>query len=230
MTLFLSSNSLLYFRVESAIRASRKWSWACDARILHQHNFPFWVLSSQDFDHYNAMYRIQCGDCRIQEYQLHCMGCWWSGQGSAYLNLVIKWHTWFVELFKRWPQGNAHSVLRSFPIENSWKKACLQCVFSKSCGRQACTWRLLHCMLLSIGPCLQIRPLWRHYFQNTQVGHWSGSLLKLCHLCVLHPIASLWWRLEPNIADWSDSTGETHGGKVLCLLLAKTICKTQTPI
>lgn len=61
--------------------------------------------------------RIQCGDCRVQEYQLHSLGCGWSGQGTAltYLN-------------DRRDARDHDSTPAS----------------------------------------VQIRPLWRHYFQNTQ--------------------------------------------------------------
>ena len=68
--------------------------------------------------------RFQCGDCGIQEHQLHGLGCGWSGQGTA-------------------PA-----------VSNVAQYSLLTFYGSPSLTITSFAW--------------QIRPLWRHYFQNTQ--------------------------------------------------------------
>ena len=50
----------------------------------------------------SVLHRVQCGDCGIQEHQLHCLGRWWSGQGMQCfvfrINFVWKSPFWCMHL------------------------------------------------------------------------------------------------------------------------------------
>ena len=53
----------------------------------------YFTCSNLPFDAYASSIRFQRGDSRIQECQLHSVGCWWSGQDQAFVEALLSEHT-----------------------------------------------------------------------------------------------------------------------------------------